>query len=149
MQALDHILEQTGTARTSVRAVGLDTPGPASADGVISSKGATNFSQPAWHGFDVRGALEARLGTSGGLQQRRQRRRAVRPPCPLRRRRAASYSSISAIVGTGLGGGVIEAGRVVQGSAGMAGELGHVHIPMDGLLAEGQPLPTLQLRLRR
>ena len=23
----------------------------------------------------------------------------------------------------------------------MAGELGHVHIPMDGLLAEGQPLP--------
>ena len=24
----------------------------------------------------------------------------------------------------------------------MAGELGHVHIPMDGLLAEGQPLPT-------
>ena len=54
VQALDHILEQTGTARTSVRAVGLDTPGPASADGIISSKGATNFSQPAWHGFDVR-----------------------------------------------------------------------------------------------
>ena len=38
---LDHILAQTGTARTSVRAVGLDTPGPASADGIISSKGAT------------------------------------------------------------------------------------------------------------
>ena len=55
---LDHILAQTGTARTSVRAVGLDTPGPASADGIISSKGATNFSQPAWHGFDVRGALK-------------------------------------------------------------------------------------------
>ena len=32
VQALDHILEQTGTARASVRAVGLDTPGPASAD---------------------------------------------------------------------------------------------------------------------
>ena len=48
VQALDHILEQTGTAKTSVRAVGLDTPGPASTDGVISSKGATNFSQPAW-----------------------------------------------------------------------------------------------------
>ncbi|MFL6265171.1 MAG: ROK family protein, partial [Actinomycetes bacterium] len=42
----------------------------------------------------------------------------------------------------GLGGGVIEAGRVVKGAAGMAGELGHVHIPMHGLLAEGQPLPT-------
>jgi predicted NBD/HSP70 family sugar kinase len=36
---------------------------------------------------------------------------------------------------------VIEAGRIVKGVAGMAGELGHVHIPMHGLLAEGQPLP--------
>src|SRR6266542_2996359 len=55
---------------------------------------------------------------------------------------AARHSSISAIVGTGLGGGVIEAGRVVKGAAGMAGELGHVHIPMQGLLDEGQPIPT-------
>jgi predicted NBD/HSP70 family sugar kinase len=36
---------------------------------------------------------------------------------------------------------VIEAGQVVRGAAGMAGELGHVHIPMDGLLAEGQSIP--------
>ena len=50
-------------------------------------------------------------------------------------------SSISAIVGTGLGGGVIVDGRVVKGAAGFAGELGHVHIPMDGLLAPGQEQP--------
>ena len=37
---------------------------------------------------------------------------------------------------------MIEAGRVVRGAAGMAGELGHVHIPMQGLLDEGQPPPT-------
>lgn len=43
-------------------AVGLDTPGPASADGVISSRGATNFALPDWYGFDVRSALERRLG---------------------------------------------------------------------------------------
>jgi len=36
---------------------------------------------------------------------------------------------------------VIEAGRIIKGAAGMAGELGHVHIPMQGLLGEGQPLP--------
>ena len=30
---------------------------------------------------------------------------------------------------------------MVKGSAGFAGELGHVHIPMYGLLGEGQPLP--------
>jgi glucokinase len=140
-EALDNVLALTGTPPDAVRGVGLDTPGPASADGVISSKGATNFSQPAWRGFDVRGALEARLGlpvvynndaNAAALYAHHVRFGA----------NAAGHSSISAIVGTGLGGGVIEAGRVVKGAAGMAGELGHVQIPMYGLLAEGQPLPT-------
>ena len=37
---------------------------------------------------------------------------------------------------------MIESGEVVRGgSAGMAGELGHVHIPIDGLLGPGQPVP--------
>jgi predicted NBD/HSP70 family sugar kinase len=49
---------------------------------------------------------------------------------------------VSAIVGTGLGGGVIESGRVIRGATGMAGELGHVHIPMHGVLADDQPIPT-------
>jgi glucokinase len=42
---------------------------------------------------------------------------------------ATLQSSVSVIVGTGLGGGVIEAGRVVHGVAGMAGELGHIWLP--------------------
>ena len=140
-EALDNVLALTGTPPDAVRGVGLDTPGPASAAGVISSKGATNFAQPAWRGFDVRGALEARLGlpviynndaNAAALYAHHVRFGA----------NAAGHSSISAIVGTGLGGGVIEAGRVVKGAAGMAGELGHVQIPMYGLLAEGQPLPA-------
>jgi glucokinase len=140
-RAVENVLELTGIAPGAVRGVGLDTPGPASAAGVISSRGATNFSQPAWRGFDVRGALEARLGlpvvynndaNAAALYAHHVRFGA----------KAAGHSSISAIVGTGLGGGVIEAGRVVKGAAGMAGELGHVQIPMYGLLAEGQPLPT-------
>jgi glucokinase len=140
-RALDNVLELTGIPPEAVRGVGLDTPGPASADGVISSKGATNFSQPEWRGFDVRGALEIRLGlpvvynndaNAAALYAHHVRFGA----------KAAGHSSISAIIGTGLGGGVIEAGRVVKGAAGMAGELGHVQIPLHGLLAEGQPLPT-------
>jgi glucokinase len=140
-EAFEAVLEVVGTDRSSVRAVGLDTPGPASADGVISSKGSTNFSHPGWRGFDVRGALEARLGlpvvynndaNAAALYAHHARFGAD----------AARHSSVSAIVGTGLGGGVIEGGRVVRGAAGMAGELGHVHIPMQGLLGEGQPLPT-------
>jgi glucokinase len=139
-RAMERVLADTGIDRSAVRAVGLDTPGPASADGVISSKGATNFSQPAWWGFDVRGALEARLGlpvvynndgNAAALYAHHMQFGAD----------AGNHSSVAAIVGTGLGGGVIEAGKVVKGAAGMAGELGHVHIPMHGLLADDQPLP--------
>jgi len=146
-QAFDNVLELTDTPRPAVAAVGLDTPGPASANGVISSKGSTNFSQPAWRGFDVRGALEAALelpvvynndGNAAALYAHYQRYGA----------KAAEYSSISAIVGTGLGGGVIESGRVVRGAAGMAGELGHVYIPLDGLLAPDQPAPVCNCGFR-
>jgi len=44
--SFDKVLAMTGVARERVRAVGLDTPGPASADGVLASGGATNFGHP-------------------------------------------------------------------------------------------------------
>ena len=135
------VLGLTGVPRSAVRAVGLDTPGPASADGVISHRGAVNFVDPAWRGFDVRSALEARLGlpviynNDANAAALYAHDAHFGPDAPNR-------SSVSLIVGTGLGGGVIEGGRVVRGAAGMAGEFGHVRIPLDGLLAEGQPAPV-------
>ena len=138
--AFDEGLRITGIDRSRVRAVGLDTPGPASAEGVISSRGATNFALPEWWGFDVRSALEMRLeipvvySNDGNAA-------ALYAHYAYYGEKAMRRSSVSAIVGTGLGGGVIEAGAVVRGAAGMAGELGHVHIPMDGLLGDGQSVP--------
>jgi predicted NBD/HSP70 family sugar kinase len=140
VDTFEDVLRRTGVAPERVRAVGLDTPGPASADGVISSKGSTNFSHPGWRNYDFRGALEKRLslpvvynndGNAAALYAHYQ----------LFGPLAAQRGSISAIIGTGFGGGVIEKGQVVKGAAGMAGELGHVHIPMHGLLEPGQPLP--------
>src|SRR5262249_61129120 len=64
-ESFSRVLHLTGVSPDSVRAVGLDTPGPASADGVISARGAVNFVDPAWRGFDVRGALQARRGPPG------------------------------------------------------------------------------------
>lgn len=139
-ESFDNVLSVVGIERAQIRAVGLDTPGPASADGVISSRGATNFSDAPWRGFDVRSALERHLGlpvvynndgNSAGLYAH---------DCYFMTR-ATLHTSVSAIVGTGLGGGVIVNGLVVKGVAGMAGELGHVHIPMDGLLEADQPVP--------
>ena len=139
-EAFNRILTMTSTPLTLVRAVGLDTPGPASADGVISSKGSTNFNQVSWHGFDIRGALEARIGlpviynndaNAAALYAHHRHFGII----------ADERSSVAAIVGTGMGGGVVESGKVVSGAAGMAGELGHVQIPLHGVLEDGQPIP--------
>src|ERR1700754_4974815 len=140
-EAFDGVLALTGTPLSNVRAVGLDTPGPASASGVISTKGSTNFVDPAWRGYDVRGALEQRLGLPVIYKNDGN-------PAALYAHHVhfglmgPARSSVSAIVGTGLGGGVIESGRIVSGAAGMAGELGHVPIPMEGLLDGDQAMPS-------
>jgi len=124
---LEMAAARAGVARTKLVAVGLDTPGPASAAGVLSRKGSTNFVHPAWAGYDMRAGLESRLGL---------------PVTYLNDGNAAALwghvaifgsdntaTSISAIIGTGLGGGVIVGGRVVTGRNGFGGELGHVLIP--------------------
>jgi glucokinase len=122
-----------------IAVVGLDTPGPASATGVLSAEGSTNFVHPDWAGFDIRAALEQAVG---------------RPVTYLNDGNAGALwghfalfgtdpaTSISAIIGTGLGGGVIVGGAVVKGRTGFGGELGHVLIPyqsieeIDGLVPD-------------
>jgi glucokinase len=139
--AFDRVLEVTGTPRGSVLAVGLDTPGPASAAGVISTRGAVNFVQPAWRGYDIRGALEDRIGVTV-VYNNDGNAAALYAHHMLLGDEAAAHSSVAVIVGTGLGGGVVERGQVVRGAAGMAAELGHIQIPLDGLLGPGQPAPA-------
>ncbi|GIE94726.1 ROK family protein [Paractinoplanes rishiriensis] len=140
-EAFRNILDLTRTPLTLVRAVGLDTPGPASATGVISSKGATNFNQVSWHGFDIRSALETRLGLPV-IYNNDANAAALYAHHRYFGADAANRSSVAAIVGTGMGGGVVERGRVVCGAAGMAGELGHVQIPLHGVLEPDQPVPV-------
>jgi predicted NBD/HSP70 family sugar kinase len=118
---------QAGLELSDVAAIGLDTPGPASADGVLSRRGSTNFAHAAWAGFDIRSGVSARTAL---------------PVTYLNDGNAAALwghvalfgddtdaTSVAAIVGTGLGGGVIHGGKVVAGRRGFGGELGHVLIP--------------------
>ncbi|HMJ21255.1 MAG TPA: ROK family protein [Terriglobales bacterium] len=116
---------------SDIVAVGLDTPGPASAAGLLSAKGSTNFVHPDWAGFDVRAALAKRLG---------------KPVTYLNDGNAGALwghfaifgansreTSISVVIGTGLGGGIIIDGNVVKGRMGFGGELGHVLIPYQSV----------------
>jgi predicted NBD/HSP70 family sugar kinase len=135
-QIADGLAIACGTAgirAEDVAVVGLDTPGPASNTGVLSARGSTNFVHPDWAGFDLRDALARKLGkpvtylndgNAGALWGHFAIFGAGRPA-----------TSISAIVGTGLGGGVIVDGHVVRGRKGFGGELGHVLIPYQSITA--------------
>jgi glucokinase len=124
-------VERAGMRLADVVALGLDTPGPATSSGVLSARGSTNFVHPDWAGFDIRKKLEAHL---------------ARPVTYLNDGNAGALwghftifgaqsreTSISAIIGTGLGGGVIVDGNVVKGRMGFGGELGHVLIPYQSI----------------
>ena len=130
-EGLKITIERAGVQLADVVAVGLDTPGPASSSGVLSAEGSTNFVHPDWAGFDIRTMLEVRLG---------------RPVTYLNDGNAGALwghfnifgansheTSISAVIGTGLGGGVIVDGNVVKGRMGFGGELGHVLIPYQSI----------------
>ena len=121
---------RAGITTEDIAVVGLDTPGPATAAGVLSAEGSTNFVHPGWSGFDIRGALEQKLarpvtylndGNAGALWGHF----AIFGSTPA--------TSISAIIGTGLGGGVIVDGAVVKGRQGFGGELGHVLVPYQSI----------------
>jgi predicted NBD/HSP70 family sugar kinase len=116
---------------SEIVAVGLDTPGPASAAGKLSAKGSTNFVHADWAEFDIREGLALLLG---------------KPVSYLNDGNAGALwghftifgatgkeTSISVVIGTGLGGGVILDGNVIKGRKGFGGELGHVLIPYQSI----------------
>jgi glucokinase len=128
---LEHAVGVAGITRDDVVVVGLDTPGPASSAGVLSARGSTNFVHPEWAGYDLREGLAQKLGkpvtylndgNAGALWGHFTIFGADKPA-----------TSISAIIGTGLGGGVIVDGNVVKGRSGFGGELGHVLLPYQSI----------------
>ena len=138
-EALKQATDLAGIAMSSVKAVGLDTPGPASADGVISAQGSTNFGNSEWARYPIREAFQkviglptvyANDGNAAALHCHR-----------VKFGRDAKFSSMTAAVGTGLGGGIVVNGQLVVGNTGFAAETGHVVLPSQGLLEPGQPMP--------
>ncbi len=124
-------VDLAGVELGQIVAIGLDTPGPASAAGQLSQRGSTNFVHADWAGFDIREGLARKLGI---------------PVSYLNDANAAALwghyaifgasskeTSISIVIGTGNGGGIILEGNVVKGKNGFGGELGHVLIPYHGI----------------
>jgi predicted NBD/HSP70 family sugar kinase len=123
--------DRAGVALDDLVAIGLDTPGPASASGILSRRGSTNFAHPAWAGYDIRAGVAERTGRK--VTYLNDGNAAALWGHVALFGRDTDAGSVSAIVGTGLGGGVICGGRVIAGRRGFGGELGHVLIPFSSI----------------
>jgi glucokinase len=108
-------------------AIGVAVPGPLNVStGVI-------YAAPhvkAWRGFPLRRNLERVLGRTVIVENDGNAwalgefwRGAAR----------GKKDVVLLTLGTGVGGGIIVGGRIVHGSSGMAGELGHVTVDPDGM----------------
>ena len=84
---------------------------------------------PAWRGFPLRARLAGAHRAAGVRRQRRQGPGAGRG-VGGRGRRRRDY--IAMVVSTGVGGGIVLDGRLLDGAAGNAGHIGHVIVEPDG-----------------
>ncbi len=124
---LDDVLDREGGTRADVLGVGIGCPGPLDLRaGVI---GATP--NLGWEGFPIRDRIAGALGLPASLDNDAN---------------CATYgewwqgagrgtrSLVGVTLGTGIGGGFIEGGRLLRGASGSACEIGHTTIDVSGRL---------------
>lgn len=113
-------LQEKGIEKDDVVGVGIGLPGPVKGDGTIA--GAVNLH---WGFHDV----PAELGELTGLAVKAGNDANVAALGEMWRGGGTGYKNLIMItLGTGVGGGIIVDGKVVAGSHGAGGEIGHVHV---------------------
>jgi N-acylmannosamine kinase len=108
-------------------AVGVATTGYV-AEGKVHSINMNTLS--GWHGFPLEDALRARLGFSGTMLILNDA--AAAAWAEFKARSPGSGRLAFATVSTGVGGGLVLDGELVQSPGGIAGHLGHVRIADSG-----------------
>ncbi|MCG5053959.1 MAG: ROK family protein [Myxococcales bacterium] len=132
-KAAEKALALAGASWDRVVAVGLDTPGPASLDGVLGRS--PNLKHPDWLNFPIRAAFQDAID---------------KPVLYANDGNAAAYweyfrlfgdapdkSLGAAILGTGLGGAFVQGGNVLTGVRGYGAEFGHMRLPTYDLVTDG------------
>ncbi len=137
------IAKSIGVSIEDIGGVGLATPGPASFDGVLHRT--PNLNPELWDQFPIRAELEKALrrlnpdvavhylgdGQAAAFGEYVIRSGAVRwKEIELKETDDDNLTSLlMAVVGTGLGGGLVRDGRVLRGCGGRAGHIGHITLP--------------------
>lgn len=113
-------MEERGISRDDVRGIGLGVPGPVDGEGVVHKCanlgwGVVNAEEElsAKTGMYVKAANDANVAALGEMWQGGGK---------------GHKNVVVVTLGTGVGGGIIVDGKIVAGSHGAGGEIGHMHI---------------------
>ena len=121
--------EEKNIATEDILGVGIGVPGPVDSKGTIYK--AANL---GWDVFNVSDTL----GKLTGLPVKTGNDANVAALGEMWKGGGQGYNSIVAVtLGTGVGGGVIIEGKLVAGSTGAGGEIGHIHVEDNETIACG------------
>jgi glucokinase len=121
------LLDQLGPAARDASAVGVGCGGPMTQGGETVSP----LNIPAWRGFPLRARLTERYGRPVFVDNDA-KALALGEGWTGAARGARDY--IAMVVSTGIGGGIVTDGRLLDGAGGNAGHIGHVTVEPDGHL---------------
>lgn len=121
--AIDAKIQEKGIARDTIAGVGLGIPGPVNEDGAVIC--AVNLH---WGYVE----LEKELEKLTGLTVKAGNDANVAALGEMWKGGGAGYHNVVMVtLGTGVGGGIIVNGKIVTGTHGAGGEIGHVHVEDD------------------
>jgi glucokinase len=123
-QAVLDKIASKGISKEDVAGVGIGVPGPVDDAGIIYK--AVNL---GWGVMDIVGILGDLLG---GINVKAGNDANVAALGEMWQGGGQGYNSmVLATLGTGVGGGIIINGKILTGSTGAGGEIGHIHIVDD------------------
>ena len=119
-EALEAKLEEKGIFREEVVGIGFGTPGPVTEDGVAVCPANLDWeNKPVAKelteltGFPARGGNDVNVAGLGEMW----------------RGGAKGYKNVVVVpIGTGLGAAIVVNGKIITGTRGAAGEVGHIHV---------------------
>ena len=114
---------ERGLTEEDIAGIGIGTPGPVDKDGVVHK--AVNL---GWGEIN----LEKELTELTGIRSKAGNDATVAALGEAWKGGAKGYSDIVlATLGTGVGGGIIIGGKILYGTRGAGGEIGHIHLYND------------------
>lgn len=121
--AIDAKIQEKGIARDTIAGVGVGIPGPVNEDGAVIC--AVNLH---WGYVE----LEKELEKLTGLTVKAGNDANVAALGEMWKGGGAGYHNVVMVtLGTGVGGGIIVNGKIVTGTHGAGGEIGHIHVEDD------------------